>query len=88
MTHPNPPGGVKQLSREAVQLRRKVIDACWDERRAGYIDKDRFVGTCPCCGFTLIVRFAGYAARADLDCLACCADDQIARSIGGVEVDR
>jgi hypothetical protein len=32
----------RQLSREAVELRRKVIDATWDERRFGYIDSNRF----------------------------------------------
>jgi hypothetical protein len=74
--------GPRQLSRDAVELRRKVIDACWDDDRFGYIDKDRFVGSCPICAFALIVRFAGYAPRASLECSWGCEEAEIADRIG------
>lgn len=76
----------RQLCREALELRRKVIDACWDEKRFGYIDQNRFVGTCPLCGFALIVRFVGYAARAILDCTWGCDESDIASRVGLVVV--
>jgi hypothetical protein len=72
----------RQLSPGAVELRRRVIDACWDKARFGYIDKDRFVGTCPICAFVLIVRFAGYAPRASLECSWGCTEAEIADRIG------
>jgi hypothetical protein len=74
--------GSRQLSPDAVELRRKVIDATWDERRFGYIDSNRFVGTCPICAFAMVVRFAGYAPRASLDCSWGCTEAEIAGRIG------
>lgn len=70
------------LSSEARQLRTVVIDALWDENRFGYVTQDEFVGTCPVCGDAAIVKFAGYAARVDIECWGGCPEAEVAATIG------
>lgn len=63
--------------------------AGWDGTFRGYIDHDRFVGTCPVCGAAVVVRFAGTAARAALTCLGVadgCPEDKIVARIPGLRV--
>lgn len=65
-----------------VTFRDTVLDACWDRERFGYVDKDRFVGTCPICAGAIIVRFHGRAARADLECEHRCPEQELAVRLG------
>lgn len=71
----------KPLSEEAVRFRKLLIDTLWDESRFGYIDQDRFIGSCPICGFAIGVTFAGRAPRAALHCHGGCTEDEIASRI-------
>jgi hypothetical protein len=69
------------LSRESVRFREALIRALWDERAFGYIDQDRFLGSCPVCGGAVEVRFHGNAARADLRCQLGCTEAEIVAAL-------
>lgn len=70
------------LSADAVRFRRMVLDSLWDDARFGYIDADRFVGTCPVCAGAVVVRFAGIAPRATIECEHGCSEAEIAARLG------
>ena len=72
----------RQLSREAIELRRRLIDSLWDDAKFGYIDRSTFVGSCPVCSEAIVVKFADYAARASLRCSAGCSEAEIAARVG------
>jgi hypothetical protein len=72
----------RTLSSEAVRFRSLLIDALWDDRRFGYVDSDCFIGSCVTCGAAIVVRFAGYAPRATLDCHGGCLEAEIAEALG------
>jgi len=67
-----------RLSSEAIRFREHVINVLWDPERFGYVNEDRFVGTCPVCGLAVGVEFAGCAPRATLSCHGGCAEPDIA----------
>lgn len=69
------------LPEESVRFRRLLIDAYWDDARFGYVDARRFVGTCPACGYPAVVRFAGTAPRATIDCEADCGEADVAAAV-------
>jgi hypothetical protein len=75
---------VKPLSSEAVEFRRLVIDALWppNDSRCHYGNEAVFSGVCPLCDLTVVVRFAGLAARATLICWGGCSEAAIAAEIG------
>lgn len=75
-TEPLPPS--------SVRFRQIVIDALWpvDDSRAHYGSADRFAGVCPICDGTIVVQFAGRAARASLDCRGGCREADVAARIG------
>lgn len=68
----------RQLTPEAIRFRDLVITALWDDTCFGYVNEDRFVGTCPVCGLAVGVEFAGCAPRATLSCHGGCAEPDIA----------
>jgi hypothetical protein len=72
-----------QLPTESLRFRGSIIDGvAGDGSRFYYIDKDTSVGVCPCCGGPVSIRFAGMAARAELDCHLGCAEADIAEALG------
>lgn len=68
----------RKLPPESVRFRGAIIDALWDKNRFGYVDENRFIGTCPVCGFAIGVHFAGHAPRATLHCHGGCTESEIA----------
>lgn len=72
----------RQLPPESVGFRQSLVDKLWAEECFGYVDQDCFIGTCPVCGAAIGVRFAGYAARATLDCHGGCLEAEIAAVLG------
>jgi hypothetical protein len=73
---------VTPLSSDALQFRRLVIDALWRDDSFGYVEKNRFIGTCPLCGDAVGVTFAGRAPRASLNCHGGCSEAELAAAIG------
>jgi hypothetical protein len=71
-----------ELSYEAARFRRHLIDALWDDAMFGYVDQDRFIGSCPVCGTAVAVRFHGTAATATLNCHGGCSEAEIADRLG------
>lgn len=69
------------LPAKSVEFRRLLIDALWDDRAFGYVDEDRFVGTCPVCRCAVGVTFHGYAARADVNCHGGCSEANVVKAI-------
>lgn len=75
---------VHTLSGTSYAFRSDLIDRLdrfTPAERFFYIDADTVVMVCPVCGGGLAVRFAGYAPRADLECLehGCTEDEVVAR---------
>lgn len=70
------------LSPDSVRFRELVINGLWDESEFGYIDQDRFIGTCPVCRAAVGVHFAGTAPRATLNCHGGCSEAEIAAVLG------
>lgn len=69
------------LSAGSIRFRRIVISALWREDSFGYLDEDRFIGTCPLCGEAVGVTFAGRAPRASLNCHGGCSEAELAGSL-------
>ena len=74
--------GQKRLPKESVKFRVFLVTALWDDRRFGYVDEDRFIGSCPICASALGVRFTGTAPQASLNCYGDCAEAEIAERLG------
>jgi hypothetical protein len=68
----------RQLSSESVRFRAALIRTLWDDDCFGYIDADRFLGTCPICGGAIGVSFHGHAPRATLNCHGGCTEGEVA----------
>jgi hypothetical protein len=75
---------IEPLPPESIRLRRLVIDALWPagDDRAHYGDAETFAGVCQICDKTVVVRFAGRAPRATLDCRGGCRETDVAARIG------
>lgn len=74
------------LSESSYRFRSALIerlDRFTPPERFWYIGADVVVMCCPVCGGGLAVRFAGFAARAALDCLVHgCSEPEIRHALG------